>query len=274
MTDLLNMQQRSAEWFKARLGLVTSSNFADVMAGRDEAAAAYARWHRNRSIIGAVASGMARKDAAAAHDVTPQTVGAAIKAGVPDEFSHDPPMAYQTYLNHVVAERISGELAENYTGADAERGIAYEDEAILAYEFQVNTTVKRIGMVRNDIAGASPDGLVGEYGLVEVKAPRRHHYIRMILSDDPAANYRPQIQGQLWLSERAWCDLCLYAPPLPLFIRRVLRDDDYIAELAVAVAAFETDVAKACVEARRIIHTNEPLDQIEELTGPNPWREQ
>ena len=162
----------------------------------------------------------------------------------------------QICLNYMVAERISGELAENYTGADAERGIAYEDEAIRAYEFHTDATVKRIGMVRNDIAGASPDGLVGEEGLVEVKAPRRHHYIRMILSDDPVADYRPQIMGQLWLSGRAWCDLCLYSPPLPLFVRRVARDDDYIAELAVAVAAFEADVSKACVEARRIIHTN------------------
>ena len=95
----------------------------------------------------------------------------------------------------------------------------------------------------------------------------------MILSDDPAADYRPQIMGQLWLSERAWCDLCLYAPPLPLFVRRVLRDDDYIADLATAVAAFEVDVIEACTNARRIIHTNEKLDPIEELVGANPWRE-
>ena len=124
------------------------------------------------------------------------------------------------------------------------------------------------------IAGASPDGLVGEDGLVEVKAPRRHHYIRMILSDDPAVDYRPQIMGQLWLTERAWCDLCLYAPPLPLFVHRVARDDAYIDDLAEAVAAFEADVADACTAARRIIHTNEPLDPIEELVGPNPWRDE
>ena len=222
MTEILTMQQRSAEWFAARLGLVTASKFGEVMAkGRGSA----------------------------------------------------PSARRQTYLNHVVAERISGELSENYTGADAERGIAYEDEAIRAYEFQTDAKVKRIGMVRNDIAGASPDGLVGDDGLVEAKAPRRHHYIRMILSDDPAADYRPQIMGQLWLTERAWCDLCLYAPPLPLFVHRVPRDDDYIADLDTAVVAFEADVVEACTEARRIIHTNEPLDPIEELVGPNPWRE-
>ena len=220
--QILTMPQRSAEWYAARLGLVTASKFGEVMAkGRGSA----------------------------------------------------PSARRQTYLNHVVAERISGELSENYTGADADRGIAYEDEAIRAYEFQTDATVKRIGMVRNDIAGASPDGLVGDEGLVEVKAPRRHHYIRMILSDDPAADYRPQIMGQLWLSERAWCDLCLYSPPLPLFVRRVPRDDDYIADLVTAVAAFELDVIEACTDARRIIHTNEPLDPIEELTSPNPWRD-
>ena len=216
--ETLTMQQRSAAWFTARLGLVTASKFGEVMAkGRGD----------------------------------------------------NPSARRQTYLNHVVAERISQELAENYTGSDADRGIAYEDEAIAAYEFQTDATVKRIGMVKNAIAGASPDGLVGDDGLVEVKAPRHHHYIRMILSEDPAADYRPQIMGQLWLTERAWCDLCLYSPPLPLFVRRVPRDDDYIADLATEVAAFEADASKACVEARRIIHTNEPLDPIEELVGPN-----
>ena len=222
MMQILTMQQRSAEWFQERLGLVTASHFGEVMAkGRGD----------------------------------------------------KPSARRQTYLNHVVAERISRELSENYTGADAERGIAYEDEAIRAYEFQEDVTVKRIGMGRTESFGASPDGLVGKKGLVEVKAPRRHHYIRMILSDDPAADYRPQIMGQLWVFKAEWCDLCLYSPPLPLFVRRVARDDDYIGELATAVAAFEADVSKACVEARRIIHTNEPLDPIEELTSPNSWRE-
>ena len=177
----------------------------------------------------------------------------------------------QTYLNHVVAERISQELSENYTGTDADRGIALEDEAIAAYEFQTDATVKRIGMVRNDIAGASPDGLVGDDGLVEVKAPRRHHYVRMVLSDAPAADYLPQIMGQLWLSDRAWCDLCLYAPPLPLFVRRVPRDDEYIEQLATAVAAFEDDAADACTELRRRIHSNLPLDPLEEIIGRNPF---
>ena len=223
MVEILTMQQRSAEWYQARLGLVTASNFAEVMAkGRGSA----------------------------------------------------PSARRQTYLNHVVAERLSRELSENYTGADAERGIALEDEAIAAYEFQTDATVKRIGMVRNDIAGASPDGLVGDDGLVEVKAPRRHHYIRMILSEDPAADYRPQIMGQLWLSERARCDLVLYSPPLPLFVHRVVRDADYIDDLAAAVAAFEADVIEACTDARRIIHTNERLDPIEEMAGANPWRDE
>ena len=217
MAEILTMQQRSAEWFQARLGRVTASKFSEVMAK------------------GRGSSPSARR---------------------------------QTYLNHLVAERISGELAENYTGGDAERGIAYEDEAIRAYEFQTDETVKRIGLVRNDLAGASPDGLVGDDGLVEVKAPRRHHYIRMVLSDDPAADYFPQIMGQLWLTERSWCDLCLYAPPLPLFVLRVPREDDYIANLATAVEAFEADVIEACTNARRIIFTNEPLDASEEPTCP------
>ena len=178
----------------------------------------------------------------------------------------------QTYLHHVVAERLSGELDENYVGPDAERGIAFEDEAIAAYEFQTDVTVKRIGMVKNDIAGASPDGLVGDDGLVEVKCPRRHHFIRMVLSDDPAVDYRWQVMGQLWLSGRAWCDVCLYSPPLPLFIHRVAHDPLAIGALADAVREFAEDVDAACAEARRRIFSNQPLDEIEQLAGANPWR--
>ena len=178
----------------------------------------------------------------------------------------------QTYLHHVVAERLSGELDENYVGPDAERGIAFEDEAIAAYEFQTDVTVKRIGMVKNDIAGASPDGLVGDDGLVEVKCPRRHHFIRRVLSDDPVVDYRWQVLGQLWLSDRMWCDVCLYSPPLPLYITRVTASPQEIDDLANAVYSFAADVDAACIEARRRIFSNQPLDEIEQLAGANPWR--
>ena len=133
-------------------------------------------------------------------------------------------------------------------------------------------TVKRIGMVKNDIAGASPDGLVGDDGLVEVKCPRRHHFIRMVLSDDPAADYRWQVLGQLWLSERKWCDVCLYSPPCRCSFTAWRRPKAIGDALAEAVAEFAADVDAACAEARRRIFSNQPLDEIEQLAGANPWR--
>ena len=155
------------------------------------------------------------------------------------------------YMNKLLAERLSSELDEGYAGGDVMRGMELEDAAISAYEFECGVKVERIGFMRSEVAGASPDGLVGENGLIEVKCPRRHHYVRMVLSGNPAADYMPQIQGQLWLSGRQWCDLVLYSPPLPLFVHRVNRDEDDIGELSEAVQSFAADLAEAEVALRR-----------------------
>ena len=172
-------------------------------------------------------------------------------------------------MHKLLAERLSRELDENYTGPDAMRGVELEDVAIQAYEFEAGVKVKRVGMVRNDFAGASPDGLVGDEGLVEVKCPRRHHYIRMILSDNPAADYWAQIQGQLWLSERQWCDLVLYSPPLPLFVFPVKRDREYIIALSNAVDDFadELDETEAALRRKLGMDNAPPLDALEEMIG-------
>ena len=88
----------------------------------------------------------------------------------------------------------------------------------------------------------APMPLSGEDSMVEAKCPRRQYFVRIVRSDNLAADYRPQGQGNLWLTEREWCDLILYSPPLPL---RIQRDDNYIAELDEAVAEFVLDMDAA-----------------------------
>ena len=218
MPEILTMPQRSFEWFQARMGMPTASNFGEIMAkGRGSA----------------------------------------------------PSARRMTYMHKLLAERLSRELDENYTGPDAMRGVEMEEVALQAYEFETGAKVQKVGFVKNDFAGASPDGLVGDEGLVEVKCPRRHHYIRMALSDDPAADYRHQIGGQLWLSGRKWCDLVLYSPPLPLSIQRCHSDDEQRAAMAEAVEAFATELDETEAALRKTLGMDNapPLDALEEMIG-------
>ena len=220
MPEILTMPQRSYEWYAARMGIPTASEFGEIMAkGRGSA----------------------------------------------------PSVRRGNYMNHVLAERLSRELDENYTGADALRGVELEDAAIHAYEFEAGVKVKRIGLVRNGIAGASPDGIVGDDGLAEAKCPRRHHFVRMLRSEDPAADYHWQVQGQLWISERKWCDVLIYSPPLPLRVKRVYPDEDAHEQLALHVASFavELDEEEAALRRKLGMDNAPPLDALEEMIGRN-----
>lgn len=142
------------------------------------------------------------------------------------------------YLYTLAGEILTGEPAENYSNAHMERGHEMEDEARSLYAFERDVEPERIGFMRRGRAGCSPDCIIGTAGMGEVKSKLPHLQIEVLERNALPPEHKAQVQGQLWVSGREWCDFVSYWPRLPLFCTRVERDDPYIAGLAQAVADF------------------------------------
>jgi predicted phage-related endonuclease len=129
-------------------------------------------------------------------------------------------------------------------------GVEHEAEARAAYEFRTDQAVTLVGFVQHpkiELSGASPDGLVGGDGLVEIKAPNTATHIDTLLGQSVPGKYIQQIQWQMATTGRKWCDFVSYDPRMPetmrFFCRRIARDDAMIAELESEVVAFLAEVA-------------------------------
>lgn len=133
-----------------------------------------------------------------------------------------------TYMRKLAGERITNRPANNFTNAHMDRGHAMEPEARALYEFTAGVTVERVGFIKNHGAGASPDGLVGDDGLLEIKTAEPHILIGYLDAGRFPSEHVAQVQGQMWVSERAWVDLMIYWPSMPPFQARAERDDSYI----------------------------------------------
>lgn len=149
------------------------------------------------------------------------------------------------YAAQLIAERLTGIIAESYTNGAMQWGTDTEPEARDAYCFYHNATVEQVGFLPHpniDMAGASPDGFVGAEGLVEIKCPNTATHIDTLLGKNVPGKYVTQIQFQLACTGRAWCDFVSYDPRMPehlrLFVRRVKRDADAIAHLEGEVRSF------------------------------------
>lgn len=158
------------------------------------------------------------------------------------------------YMGQLIAERLTGVVAESYTNAAMQHGTDTEPEARSTYEFFTNLTVEPAPFVSHPSiveTGASPDGYVGADGLVEVKCPNTATHIETLLGGSVAGKYVTQIQWQLACTKRQWCDFVSFDPRLPasmsLFIKRVQRDD-------AMIAALETDVIDFLNELRLTVH--------------------
>jgi hypothetical protein len=148
----------------------------------------------------------------------------------------------QSYLYKLAGERLTGEVMEGFTSPHMERGKLMEEEARSAYSFVAGLDCESVGFLRRGRAGASPDALIGQDGLLEIKTKLPHLLIEALVKGEFPAEHKAQCQGQLWVSGRAWIDLAIYWPGLPIFICRAERDEAYIAELAAAVDAFNEEL--------------------------------
>jgi hypothetical protein len=142
------------------------------------------------------------------------------------------------YLLTLAGEAITGECAESFSNAHTERGHAMEEEARDMYAFQQDVEPVKVGFMRRGRAGASPDRLIGTDGLLEIKTKLPHLQLDVLDKGKLPSEHVAQVQGQLMVSGRDWCDFVSYWPRLPMFCVRVYRDDKYIAELNQAIADF------------------------------------
>lgn len=200
--------QGSPEWFACRLGKVTASRVADVMA---------------------------------------KLKGGVEAAGV------------RNYRAQLVCERLTGTVEESYCNGAMQRGIELEPMARECYEFLKGVTVEQVGFVDHPTvanSGASPDGLIGEDGNLEIKCPNTATHIDYLLANQPPPQYIPQMQWQMACTGRLWTDFVSYDPRLPedlqMFVVRLHRDDAMIAEMESAVIAFNQSVEKMITDLKAI----------------------
>lgn len=147
------------------------------------------------------------------------------------------------YLLTLVGEILTGELAPGWEGnKHTERGHLLEPEARELYAMVQGVEPQQVGFMRCGRVGASPDSLVGEDGLLEIKTKLPHLQLDVLDRDRLPPEHVAQVQGQLWVSGRAWCDFVSYWPGLPIFIKRVHRDEEYIAALAESVKVFVSEM--------------------------------
>ena len=168
----------------------------------------------------------------------------------------EPLKAYHDLIWQVAVERMTGQAIEGPQGFALQWGADVEPYAREAYELATGNIVTETGFIAHPdypFAGASPDGLIGDDGTLEMKCPKSSivHVQRFIdgLPDD----YRPQVQGQLWVTRRKWSDFVSFDPRMPESLRllkiRVNRDDAYIETLQNAVLAAE---AEACALIKKL----------------------
>lgn len=190
--------QGTDEWFAARIGKVTASRVADVVA---KTKSGYSASRAN-------------------------------------------------YMAELIVERLTGERPPSFTNAAMQWGTDKEPDARAAYCFMRDADVTEVGFVdhpRIAMTGASPDGLIGLSGLVEIKCPNTATHIETVLGQAVPSKYITQMHWQMACTERTWCDFVSYDPRLPehlsLYVGRVERDDALVAELEREVEAFLAELA-------------------------------
>ena len=153
------------------------------------------------------------------------------------------------YMAQLVCERLTGTVAESFSNAAMQHGTDTEPLARAAYEAHADVLVDEVAMITHptiEAAGASPDGLVGDSGLVEIKCPNTATHIDTLLTQTVPGKYNTQMQWQMACTDREWCDFVSFDPRLPkelqLFVKRVVRNDELIADLEMEVILFLTEL--------------------------------
>lgn len=153
------------------------------------------------------------------------------------------------YMAQLIAERLTGQAQESYSNAAMQWGTENEPLARAAYEFRTDATVTPAWFIDHPsiaMCGASPDGLIGDVGLVEIKCPNTATHIETLTGRSIPDKYKVQMLWQMACTGAQWCDFVSFDPRLPetmrLFVSRLHRDDKRIGELETEIRAFLSEV--------------------------------
>jgi putative phage-type endonuclease len=170
-----------------------------------------------------------------------------------------PSASRENYLAQIVCERMTGKPAESYSNAAMAWGTEQEPYARAAYELAKDVLVQEVGFVVHPLiedAGASPDGLVGDFGLVEIKCPNTATHIQTLLDQKVPEKYNTQMQWQMASTMRQWSDFVSFDPRmaegLQIFIKRVEFDPIYVAQLEKDVINFLMDVEDKITQLNKL----------------------
>lgn len=176
-------------------------------------------------------------------------VGASRIADVMEKIKSGEAAARRNYRAELICELLTGQSQDSYCSPEMQRGTELEPFARAAYEIRKGVMVDQTGFVMHPTvkrAGASPDGLVGEDGLLEIKCPKTATHIDYLLNGTVPSDYQPQMLWQMACTGRQWCDFLSYDPRLPealqIFLVRLMRDNDRIAEMEKAVVQFNQEI--------------------------------
>lgn len=247
--EIIECEQRSDAWYAARRGMVTASVVGSLVSAQAKTGIDYAcpkckvlASDACRSIRGGITGDPIKT-------IHPERTAVASKAGETVLRVADGD-TFKGLVAALAAERIDDEIAPSFMNADLERGVLYEPVMRDRYAEVHGVTVREVGlMVRTFPSGArlgcSPDGLVGEDGGIECKAPRAKGQVQTVLADEVPGGYMAQVQAALLVSGREWWDY-LSAAAGRLYVKRVLPDKAWHDAITEAVTAAETAIEKAC----------------------------
>lgn len=156
----------------------------------------------------------------------------------------------KTLCLKLVAQLLTGKQEKGYFNSDMERGHELEMEARNAYELETDNEVKTVGFCKLDESvGCSPDGLIGDDGLIEIKCFKDTNFLEYMLSEKVDTGYEWQMQMQMYVTDKKWCDYVVYNPNFKksLIIKRINRDEQAISKI---IAGIETgkSMIKAMME--------------------------
>ncbi len=162
-------------------------------------------------------------------------------------------------MAELIVERLTGVPAESYMNDAMRWGVEHEADAKAAYSFHTDSEIAEVGLIRHPIiegTHASPDGLIGDDGLIECKCPQSATHLDYLLTGSVPGKYITQIQWQLACSSRKWADFISFDPRMPenmrLFVKRVRRDDLLITSLENDVTDFLSELERKVDDLRKL----------------------
>jgi hypothetical protein len=250
----LDLEQGSPEWLEARRGAITGSRFKDARdrsSGLNEQQTAY---------VALVRSGKTPQDACALTGYKKAPTAESIAKAISDGIVMTWGGKAMHYANDLARERNGGQAPGTYQNAAMRTGTEQEPYARTQYEARTGYMVDVVGFYVTDdqLFGLSPDGLIGDDGVLEIKTMVSSDTLFQAVVDGDISEYRDQCLGYLWLLGRQWVDLVLWVHDLKhLVIHRITRDEEAIEALEADLVAFSQLVTEREQKLRAVLAANQ-----------------